>query len=208
MRPEKTRHSEAVRTNKWNTWFNGDLNGLNSTYFPLLPPHQTFLKAVPPHYVVSLWYERDVNPASPFFSLKLGLLATSSAECVILWVWYKASLKITACCLRGSFHLFFASTPAEKINPLCRQVSSPPERCWGLEGRLHMSKMQDRAKELITLTTVGTASQSGTFLLSWIHFQVKGSGRSAPRSPHSLCLERIMEQHMCSCTTQCRVHRH
>lgn len=32
---------------------------------------------------------------------------------------------------------------------------------------------QERARELITVTTVGTASQSDTFLLSWIHFQVK-----------------------------------
>lgn len=50
---------------------------------------------------------------------------------------------------------------------------------------------QERAKELITVTTVGTASQSGTFLLSWIHFQVQGPGR-----PHSLRLEMIMERHM------------
>lgn len=50
---------------------------------------------------------------------------------------------------------------------------------------------QQRAEELITVTTVGTGSQSGTFLLGWIHFQVKCSGH-----PHPLRLEMIMEQHM------------
>lgn len=45
---------------------------------------------------------------------------------------------------------------------------------------------QARAKELITVTTVGTASQSGTFLLSWIHL----------KSPHLLRLKMLMRQHM------------
>lgn len=56
--------------------------------------------------------------------------------------------------------------------------------------------VQERAKELITVTTVGTASRSGSFLLSWIHFQVKGLGHLALKGPHSLRLEMIMEQHM------------
>lgn len=62
-----------------------------------------------------------------------------------------------------------------------------------------MLKMQSGenkgAKQLITVKTLGTASQSGTFLLSWIHFQVKGLERSAIKRPHTLRLGTTMEQH-------------
>lgn len=61
--------------------------------------------------------------------------------------------------------------------------------------RMHSGE-QEGAKELITVTTVETASQSGTFLLSWIHFQANGLGHLALKSPHLLRLEIIMEEHM------------